>query len=255
MKTRPRIRRIWIPLLAAIILAIFLTLFLWPETLPENEGQRIDNASRNYDAVIIFNPGGWGNATLEQSTDFTPILENIRQTLTGLGYHPTIIAYARTPHGLSGRISDIKEYLNDFKNVSAVQARDLEYAAGKAPNKRWLLVGFSNGGGLTARTIEVLDGRSNVDSILAGVPFWYRANPSTDSLVLNNQGQDTLAAGDLKEIVINILKAPFRWISAKIQGRDLNLALSFEFPGHVYNWSSPEVGPPITGFLDANFNK
>jgi pimeloyl-ACP methyl ester carboxylesterase len=247
-------RWIWLPILLAVILAVFLTIFFWPETFPENEGQRIYNETLAGDAVIIFNPGGWGNATLAQSRDFTPILENIQQTLTDLGYHPVIVAYARTPAGFSGRISDIKElFFKHFKDISGVQAQDLEYLAGKAPGKRLLLAGFSNGGGLTARTMETLNGSGNIDSIVAGVPFWYSTASTSTSLVLNNQGGDTLADGNIKEITLTVLGAPFRWIWAKIQGRDLSLALAFEFPGHVYTWPSQEVGPPIKQFLESNF--
>jgi hypothetical protein len=249
-------RWIWLPILAGIVLALFLAILLWPETFPDNEGQRIYNESFAGDAVIIFNPGGWGNATLAQSKDFTPILENIQKTLTDLGYQPVIVAYARTPAGLSGRISDIKElFFNHFKDISMVQAQDLKYLAGKAPGKRLLLVGFSNGGGLTDRTMETLHGSGNIASIIAGVPFWYSTDSSSTSLVLDNQGADTLASGDIKEITLTVLEAPFRWIWAKIQGRDLSLALAFEFPGHVYTWPSPEVGPPTTKFLEANFKK
>ena len=246
---------IWTPLILAVVLGGLLTAYLWPENLPENEGQKIHDAIIPFDVVIIFNPGGWGNATLQQSRDFAPVLEGMRQTLIDLGYHPTILAYARTPSGLSGKITDIKEYFNDFENISQVQSKDLEYLSLSLPGKRFLLVGFSNGGGLTAKTMSRVHDQIRIDSLTAGVPFWYPTSSSPVTLVLNNEGQDTLAAGDVKEIAATIAEAPFRWLWAKIKREDLSLALALEFPGHVYTWSSPEVGPPIMKFLETNFKR
>jgi pimeloyl-ACP methyl ester carboxylesterase len=246
---------LWTPLILAIIFGGLLTVYLWPENLPENEGQKIHDAVIPYDAIIIFNPGGWGNATLQQSKDFAPVLEGMRQTLNNLGYHPTVIAYARTTSGVSGKISAIKEYINNFKNISQVQAKDIEYLSRSLPGKRFLLVGFSNGGGLTTKTISRVPDQIRIDSINAGVPFWHATYSSTATLALNNEGRDTLATGDAKEIAATIVEAPFRWLWAKIKRENLSLALALEFPGHVYQWSSPEVGPPIMRFLETNFKK
>ncbi len=254
MKPLSRKHWFWIAPLSMILL-VGLTLYLWPETPPENEGQKIFNQAIPYDVVIIFNPGGWGDATLAQAQDFAPVLDGMQQALTNLGYSSTVIAYTRTPPGFSGRISDVKELANSFKYSSEAQARDIENLLVKLPQKQFVVVGFSNGGGLTGRTFQRITDRRHVCAIVAGVPFTFKTYSSENSLVLNNNGQDTLASGDLKSIFLAFFEAPFRWVWAKITGKPLSLSLAFEYPGHAYPWSSPEVGPPIIKFLKDNLKK
>ena len=251
--TRKPSKLLWIlwAFLAVIVLSV-LAFFLYPESLSKNEGRRIHDQIAPYDVAIIFNPGGWGNATLEEAQDFTPILRGIQQTLSGLGFSSTVIAYTRTPSGLGGRISDIKELTNSFIYSSQVQARDLKYLIDSFPQKQFILAGFSNGGGLTGKTAENLLNQPRFYAISAGVPCWYQTYSSTGSLVLNNNGKDSLAMCDKGAMIVTIIKAPFKWIWAKITGQDLNIALAFEFPGHDYTWSSSEVGPPIVNFLENN---
>lgn len=239
--------------LAAIIVLGGLTIYLWPEVLPQDECQKIRDEAVSYDVVIIFNPGGWGNAALSESPDFTPILNHIQQTLSNLGYSSVLIPYSRTPAGLSGRISDIKELINSFKYTSQTQDKAIKYLSDSFPNKQFIITGFSNGGGLTSMTIEGVANQPNICSIVAGVPGWYKTYRSENSLVLNNNGKDSLSALDIRAILLAIIKAPFIWLRARVTGQGLSLALAFQFPGHGYSWPSPEVGPPIIKFLESKF--
>lgn len=252
MKTKSKIR--WISLLILIIVVLSgLVAYFWPENLPQNEGQRLHDEIGPYDVVIIFNPGGWGDVTPAQATDFAPILLEIRQTLASIGYQPVIIPYSRTPSGLSGELTGVKEFLNPFRNTSRVQANDIEYLADSYPQKQFILTGFSSGGGLTARTVKDIANQTHVYSIVAGVPCWYQTYSSANSLVLDNNGQDSLCSCDIKNIALSIIKAPFEWIWGKLTGRNLSIGRAFQFPGHEYNWTSSEVGPPIIQFLKNNF--
>ncbi len=253
-RTRKIPRSLWILWAFIIIIVVIVTAFyFYPETFPQNERQKLHSEVIPYDVVIIFNPGGWGNASLKEATDFTPILTGIQQALHNLGYTSIVIPYTRTPPGLSGQISDIKELLNSFQNSSRVQANDIQYLIDSFPEKKFIIAGFSNGGGLTDETIKNLIGQPRVSAIMAGVPGWYQTFSSANSLVLNNNGQDSLAVCNTKIMIATIFKAPYEWIWAKLTGRNLSLAISFEFPGHVYPWTSPQVSPPIVKFLENNF--
>lgn len=245
--------RYW-PLYSLTVIVVLggLAVYFWPEALPQDEYQKIHDEAVPYDVVIIFNPGGWGNATLDESKDFTPILNQIQQTLTDSGYSSIILAYARTPAGLSGRISDIKELINSFKYTSKVQQKNIKKLSDSLPEKQFIVIGFSNGGGFTSITMKEIN-QPNIYTIVAGVPGWFKTYSSGNSLVLNNNGKDTLSTFNIPVIAFSVAKVPFRWLHAKLTGQSLKFALAFQFPGHEYSWSSPEVGPPIIKFLESKF--
>ncbi len=225
---------------------------LSPQHLPKDEARKLHDAAIPYDVLIVFNPGGWGDVTIDHAADFSPILKGIDQAINNLGYRSTVIAYTRTFSTLFGRIAGVKQQLNSFKHNSQIQARDIEYLAKCFPEKRFIITGFSTGGGFTSRTMERVDDFPNVYGIIVGVPGWFRTYSSEKSLVLNNSNQDPLSIGDVKTIAVTVFEAPFKWIQAKVTGRDLNLALALQFPQHEYSWSSTEVGAPIIKFLEAN---
>lgn len=232
-----------------------LIFLLSPQNLPQDEAQKLHNAAIAYDVLIIFNPGGWGDVGIDQAADFSPILDGIHQTIENLGYRSTIVVYTRTFSNLFGRIAGTKQQLNSFKHNSRIQAKDIEYLVKCFPEKRFFIAGFSTGGGFTARTMERIAGLPNVFSIIVGVPGWFRTRSSAKSLVLNNSDRDPLSIGDVNTIAVTVFKAPFKWLLAKVTGRDLSLPLALQFPHHDYSWSSPEVGIPITKFLEDNFKE
>jgi dienelactone hydrolase len=217
--------------------------------------QTLRDLSASKEVVIVFNSGGWGNTPLEQATDFTPVLAGIQDSLSQLGYSSVIIPFVRTPRGLAGKIEDIKDYLESFKYSSEAMANEVQFILASFPGKRVIIAGFSNGGGLTERAMKGLADRPGVDAIVAGVPRWYQNYTSNRILVLDNNGKDKLADGDIRAIAAAVIKAPFRWLQAKIGHRAMNFARAIEIPGHEYLWSSSEVGPPIVDFIDASFNR
>jgi hypothetical protein len=239
--------------LAAVILGGGLAFSFWPAALPPDQYAIIHDAAAPYDTVIIYNPGGWGNATLEESTDFAPILNGIQQTLTDTGYRALLIAYTRTPGGLSGMLSDFRELLISFPHAARLQAEDVRKLSADFPDKQFILVGYSNGGGLTNAAMPGIAEQPNVCSIVAGAPGWVKTYRAANALVLDNNGQDRYSALDVPVMFWTLIKAPFVWIKSKITGHSMKLAFSLEFPGHVYEWSAEEVGPPIVKFLQGRF--
>jgi hypothetical protein len=244
----------WIVLcLVSLIVIAILIVVLAPETLPQAEGQRLEPLLKQNDVIIIFNPGGWGDASLAQSTDFTPILDGIQTSLKEIGYSSVVVPYTRTPSGFFGRVSDAKELMNSFEYLSQVQAKDLAYLAHQYPQKWIILTGYSNGGGLTERTMAIMGNQPHIIAMVAGVPFWFKAYSQPNILILDNQGKDVMASGDIKSIVIALIEAPFKWIRAKFTGQKLSFSLAFQPEGHYYPWSSPEVGLPVVHFIENQF--
>lgn len=241
-----------VAILVPIILLI-LAFFFYPSSTPASEIQEIRILADSYDVLIIVNPGGWGDATVNQATEFVPLLEGIQETLEQLGYTSVLIPYKRTPPGISGRISDLKAEFNSFDIASQTLADNIISLSKSYPQKNFIIAGFSNGGGFTEAVMEHIGYRKNVSAIIAGVPFWNKKYNLPNTLVLTNSGRDSIAAGNIREMTIAIIESPFRWIWSRLTHGNLNLATSFEFPGHAYPWSSPEVGPQVIHFLQSKF--
>jgi hypothetical protein len=230
-----------------------LPFHLVPLKLPENEYRKLKEAAEGKDVVIVFNAGGWGNAPLSEAADFAPILAGIQQALSGAGYKSTVIPYYRTLPGLAGRMAGTREQLNCFKKTSQIQIKDLQLLAAGFPEKRFLIVGFSVGGGLSGRTLENMAAVPNIYGITVGVPGWYHTVSSEKSLVLNNDNLDPLCAGDVNTLAGYVFLSPFYWLWSRLKGRQLSLALALKFPHHAYTWDSAQVGEPVIRFLKKTF--
>jgi pimeloyl-ACP methyl ester carboxylesterase len=228
-----------------------LIFYLSPSCLPKNERRKLSRASLPYDVIIIFNSGGWGDTPLEEANDFMPTLDGMEEVIRGLGYSSTVVPYVRTLSSLAGRLAGIKEQFNSFKNSSRILADDIKYLAEQFPEKRFIVTGFSTGGGVTSRAMESLSSLANVYGISVGVPAWFYIYRSNKSLVLDNSGCDPLCTGNPNSIAMAVFRAPAKWVRARRNGQRLSAALAIQIEHHEYSWFSPEVGIPISGYLQA----
>jgi hypothetical protein len=86
-------------------------------------------------------------------------------------------------------------------------------------------------------------------TITAGTPFWVKPSQSENILQLDNGGKDSLSKGNIKELVLGLVKSSFKWILAKISGKNLSLSrITNQFIGHAYDWNN--VAPEIISFLE-----
>lgn len=239
-----------------LFLVIFGGLFFLfgPEVIPENfQSQELPDLISQNDVIIIFNSGGWGNTPINQAEDFAPIIEGIEETLKDWGYNSLVLPYSRTKDTLLGGIAGTRDFLNSFKSSSEVLAEKVEFLSEKFPDKKIILAGLSSGGALVDEAMEKISAKSEVLAITAGIPFWHQSFKSESTLLLDNRGRDTLARGDIKPLILALIKAPFKWIASKISGQNLTFSQAVRAPGHDYLWSSPEVGSQITTFLKEKF--
>jgi hypothetical protein len=230
-----------------------LPFHLAPVKIPQNEYRKLQAAAAGSDILIVFNGGGWGDVPLTKTEDFGPILDGIRQTLTSAGHAVTVVPYFRALPGLAGRMAGVREQLNSFKRTGKTQIKDLQLLAAGFPEKKFILVGFSVGGGLSGKTLAGLAAIPNIYGITVGVPGWYRTFNSERSLVLNNDNLDPLCVGNVNAIAASVILSPFIWLRARLKGNQLSLALALKIPHHDYSWESTAVGEPVIQFLHKNF--
>ena len=242
------------------ILIILGSLFFvfGPEVIPENfQPQDLldynSPTAQSYDVIIIFNSGGWGNTPLEKAEDFTPIIEGIEKTLKDWGYNSLVIPYIRTKDDFLGRITGAKDFLSSFKSSSEILAEKVEFLVEQFPDKKIIMTGLSSGAVLVDETIEEISENSQIYAIEVGTPFWAETFESENILQLNNNGKDSLSAGEIKTLIFSLARAPFEWISSKMNGQNLTFSQAIRVPGHEYFWDSPEVGPQIVTFLENKF--
>ncbi len=222
-----------------------------PEVNPENlQPQELLNLATQNDVIIIFNSGGWGNTPLEKAEDFAPIIEEIEKTLKDWGYNSLVIPYIRTKDDFLGKITGAKDFLSSFKSSSEILAEKVEFLVEQFPDKKIIMAGFSSGAALVDETIEEISENSQIYAIEVGTPFWAETFESENILQLNNNGKDSLSAGEIRTLLFTLIKAPFKWISSKVSGQNLPFSQAFHAPGHDYFWDSPEVGSQIVSFLE-----
>jgi hypothetical protein len=236
-----------------VIRAFGLPFLLSPVKLPAQERRKLQDAALQGDCLIVFNPGGWGDATLEQADDFAPILTGMQQTLVQRGYRTSVVPYTRTRSGLLGRASGTKEQLLSFRHNSQILVEDMACLVKIFPDKHFILAGFSTGGGLTGRALKSLTNQTNIYGIMVGVPGWFPTHHSERTLVLDNSGRDPVSCGRVNTIAVTVFKAPLVWLTSQLDGRKLSLALALQLPDHDYSWASPEVGPPVIRFIESRF--
>jgi len=238
------------PILFLVFFGALFFLF-GPEITPENlQPQEILNLAKDNDVIIIFNSGGWGNTPLEKAADFTPIIEGIKKTLEDFGYNSLVIPYIRTEDTLSGKIAGARDFLSSYSSSSKILAKKVEFLTENLPDKKIILTGLSAGGALVDEAMGKIETKASVYAIEAGVPFWIKTFEAENILQLNNNGKDSLSAGEIRTLLFTLVKAPFKWIFSKMNGQNLPFSQAFYVPGHEYSWSSPEVGSQITTFLE-----
>ncbi len=227
-----------------IILIILGGLFFLfaPEVVPENlQPQEILDVATNKDVIIIFNPGGWGNTTLEKAEDFAPIIKGIELTLNGCGYNSIVIPYIRTKDNLFGKITGVKEFFNSFHNSSKDLSERIEFITKNFPDKKIIIAGLSNGASFVNKTYGKIpeEVRDSVYAIAVGAPFWTDTPESNNVLQLSNKRKDTLVKGEIGSLFLALVRTPF--------------VGAFRATGHDYFWESPEVSSQIITFLESKF--
>lgn len=234
-----------------ILLAVFFFFCGPPSTPDNNDFKKILSSKTDADLIIIFNSGGWGDTSVEEAQDLTPIVKNIEKFLSGNGYKSVVVPYQRTKEGFVAKFVDSKEFFNNFQKQSSEAADNIEIFLKKNPGKKVLMVGLSAGAVFADETMRKINNfKEPVFAIEIGIPFWQKKFDSQNTLFLNNKNGDSLTKGEIKVLLSALFKAIPKWVGAKISGSELSFSLAFDFPAHHYFWDSPEVGSKIIAFLN-----
>lgn len=238
------------------LLIFFGSLFILfgPETVPDNfQIPEILDKIQDSQVIIIFNSGGWGDTPLGQANDFRPIIEGIQRTLNEWGYKSFVLPYNRTKTTFLGRVHGSREFSDLFKKTSEDLAGRIEAISRAFPDKKIIVAGLSSGGTFALKTYKKVseDVKSSVYAITAGMPFWAGdAGSDPHFLSLDNGGKDMLTKGNAGFLMAAFLEAPFKWLGAKISGRELSFSQSFQVSGHAYPWTSSQINQTIVAFLN-----
>jgi hypothetical protein len=241
----------------SVIFSAGLFLAFTSPASPENsEMGKVFNSRVSADFIIVFNPGGWGDTTMEQADDLTPIIEGIKNTIDERGYESLVVPYYRAERGILAKIAVSKDFFSYFQKQSSELAVKIGEFLKINNGKKIIMVGLSNGASFVDETMKKISGfEDSVFAIEIGAPFWQREFDSGNILRLDNENGDSLSAGQVNVLLPTLLKAPIKWFLSNISGAKITFSRAFSFPQHAYFWDSPEVEDKIISFIDDKLAK
>lgn len=182
-----------------------------------------------HDIIIIANAGGWGTVHYEETLDFNPFVQYVKNYFEEKGFKVCIIQYFRTEDHLIGKFGYLKDYVSSFKKQSRRIADII-----KKTDKKIVLLGLSNGALIADEIMEEVRGCKNIFSIELGKPF-SRKHSKNKNILLINEFEDVLSNGNTLELFKNtFIYAPIRWIKNFILGEGISIGSAVKIRGHNY---------------------
>ena len=214
--------------------------------------------TRGKDILLIHNPGGWGNATLESCMHWEKsVVAGISATLEKLGYRLSFRQYLRAGVGWREHLRDIRDYFRFFTIQRRILAAEIEFLTAHIENLRVVLIGVSQGAGFSNAVMQRLSQLKRVYSIELGVFFYHRPQRviTERTLIIDHNGlaTDAVIEGDLMTMVMTLPMAFLRWVKYRLKGKPVNFSRCIKLAGHDYHWEYPKVSQQIGDFLKVNF--
>jgi hypothetical protein len=208
-------------------------------------------AAKNKDFVIIFNPGGWGWASIKDSSGWDSIAVAISAELSDMGYDTLILDYQRSTSDLIGPLSEMTDSVSKYADKAKYLASRVDFLTRHLPDISIILTGESNGTIICDKVMRLLEKNQQVYSIQTGPPSWHTTFDIERSLVLRSNGQvpDSFSQGHFLTAIRANLEALFG-IDQQNEG---DILLYIGAPGHDYGWQYPELRNRILDFLHTNF--
>ena len=210
----------------------------------------------NKDVVIIFNSGGMGWNTTQDTPGWATILDGITAQLTELGYKSVVMNYRRTGGGFLGSLDEIVEAMRLYPNKVKDLVVRIEFLTNHLPNLKIIVAGESTGTVITDEAMSRLKNSPQVYSIQTGMPFWHKPSVSDSRILLvnsNGLGNDTFSYGNVPAMLWATVKGWFGMI--KESDNPGNILKWLRAPGHDYSWQYPGVYDSIVSFLQRNFGQ
>jgi len=210
------------------------------------------NESVDKDIVIIFNAGGWGTKQLQNSADWTSIVNGMQLDLSESGYRVVTLNYQRTIESIPGQLNELKEMITGYPNKAICLAQLVNFLTSHLEGITVILAGESTGTIICDRTMMLLNDNNRVYSIQTGSPFWHHGTSGERTLLVNDNGitQDSFSYGDVSTIVESSLNSLIELKKPDLKGEILGFISA---PGHEYWWQYPGVSTKIESFLSRYF--
>ena len=128
---------------------------------------------KDNDVVIIFNSGGWGWNSTQQTPGWSGILDGIKSELERLGYSSIVLNYRRTSGGVYGCAREFYEAARQYPSKAEDLAKRIEFLTEHVPGLKVIITGESTGTIISDRTMVLLKDNPQVYSIQTGMPFWH----------------------------------------------------------------------------------
>lgn len=207
--------------------------------------------AKDKDFLTIFNPGGWGWASIQDSSGWDSIAEGINSHLAENGYESLVLDYQRTNNGMNGYLCELTAYFSNYVGKADHLANVIDFITGYLPDLKVIITGESNGAAFGEKVFRKLKDNPQVYGILTGPPVWSNELKNERSLVIRSNGEvpDAFSNGDVFTMIRANLEGLFG-ISPQNEG---NILLYIGAPGHVYSWDYPLLRAEITAFVDENF--
>jgi len=203
--------------------------------------------AENKDVAIIFNPGGWGWASVAEMPLWATILKGMQEVLEEAGLDVMITNYLRTKHGPLALLGETGALLKFSRAKGRELAVRIEHLLCHRPRLKVIIAGESNGAAMAEDAMRCLYHHPRVFSVQTGTPFWAPSKPHPRSLIINHNGiePDTFSSGNVGRCIVANVQALF----GRYKGSRGNVLFYIGAPGHVYTWEYPVVREKITLFL------
>jgi len=214
--------------------------------------------AQDKDFLLIHNPGGWGNSSLDNCLNWErSVVTGVSATLEKLGYRLSFSQHFRGGAGWRNHLRDIRDYIRFFTVKRRVLAAEVEFLTRHLEHLRVILIGVSQGAGFSNAVMQRLDQLKSVYSIELGVFFYHRPRRviTERTLAIDHNGlaRDAVIEGDILTMLMTLPAALCRWIGYRLKGQPVRFSRCIKLVGHDYCWEYPRVGQQIGDFLKAHF--
>ncbi|MBI2869075.1 MAG: hypothetical protein HYX96_04535 [Chloroflexi bacterium] len=208
--------------------------------------------TRDKDFIVLFNPGGWGTSTINETPGWLTIIDAIKSELDSSGRTSVVLTYQRTGSSLLARFKELTEILNHYPSKAADLAGRVAFLTRNNPALTVIVAGESSGTVFSDYTLEKLGKNEQVYSIQTGVPYWHRPLVREQTLRINSNGvrPDSLSQGNIPLMLWATVKSVLGF-DDDAQGRVFRY---LKAPGHDYSWQYQEISDQIIQFLKTSFN-
>lgn len=212
--------------------------------------------------LIIHNPGGWGNAPLEQLLYWErSVVDGVGETMDRLGHSFALVQHFRSGLGYARIFMEIRKeaifFFHGRSHAAKTLAAGLKLLNRHLPNLTFLLVGASQGAAFGNAVMRELDGNTPVYSIELGTFF-----PHVPRRILTERTLAIDCNGLLPDPMFKFnfwagaeayYRAVFEWYRYLSQGERRKFVECIHNRGHEYFWEYEAVHGGIQRFMKDKF--